>query len=337
MPHFIHDTCIGCGVCEIKCPTHTITGDKNEKYVIHADRCIDCSVCARYCPVSCIQDQKGELVEKVHQLALDAADAAIINPGAWTHYSYGIRDALAILKAPIVEIGMSGVWQLAWTNGMTSSRMYRLWKSSAGEMLNSRPAPMAMPTSAAGSSRCTCRAAPARQRGAHCGAARKGTRRAGRPAHRRHARGAVGLGVEQLFDPGPVEGEVDEAGSGDLDPGADPVQVQGLDDPGGGVPRRHSDLFRQCHGGVDLDVRELRGPDHGIGLAELFAERAGNCCLDSGDNHFGRIIHTVQIISSAPPQKHPRSNAGSDIAHVGARDGRDVTPRCCGRATAVPG
>ena len=36
MPHFITDTCIGCGVCEIKCPTHTITGDKNEKYVIHA-------------------------------------------------------------------------------------------------------------------------------------------------------------------------------------------------------------------------------------------------------------------------------------------------------------
>ena len=65
MPHFITDTCIGCGVCEIKCPTHTITGDKDEKYVIHHDRCIDCSVCARYCPVSCIQDQKGELVEKV--------------------------------------------------------------------------------------------------------------------------------------------------------------------------------------------------------------------------------------------------------------------------------
>jgi formate hydrogenlyase subunit 6/NADH:ubiquinone oxidoreductase subunit I len=65
MPHFITETCIACGVCEIKCPTHTITGDKGEKYVIHADRCIDCSVCARYCPVSCIEDQRGELVEKV--------------------------------------------------------------------------------------------------------------------------------------------------------------------------------------------------------------------------------------------------------------------------------
>jgi formate hydrogenlyase subunit 6/NADH:ubiquinone oxidoreductase subunit I len=65
MPHFIQDTCIGCGVCEIKCPTHTITGGKNEKFVIHQDRCIDCSVCARYCPVSCIQDNFGELVMKV--------------------------------------------------------------------------------------------------------------------------------------------------------------------------------------------------------------------------------------------------------------------------------
>jgi len=65
MPHFIQDTCIGCGVCEVKCPTHTITGDKKEKYVIHADRCIDCSVCARYCPVSCIENNAGQLVEKV--------------------------------------------------------------------------------------------------------------------------------------------------------------------------------------------------------------------------------------------------------------------------------
>src|SRR6202171_1305954 len=70
MPHFITDTCIGCGVCEIKCPTHTITGDKSAKYVIHEDRCIDCSVCARYCPVSCIQDHKGLLVEKVKPRAI---------------------------------------------------------------------------------------------------------------------------------------------------------------------------------------------------------------------------------------------------------------------------
>ena len=35
--------------------------------------------------------------------------AVIINAGAWTHYSYGIRDALAILKCPIIEVHMSNV------------------------------------------------------------------------------------------------------------------------------------------------------------------------------------------------------------------------------------
>ena len=35
------------------------------------------------------------------------ADSVIVNAGAWTHYSYGLRDALAILTCPIVEVHMS--------------------------------------------------------------------------------------------------------------------------------------------------------------------------------------------------------------------------------------
>jgi 3-dehydroquinate dehydratase-2 len=49
------------------------------------------------------------MVERIHQAYLEGIDAVVINAGAWTHYSYGIRDALAILTAPIIEIHMSNI------------------------------------------------------------------------------------------------------------------------------------------------------------------------------------------------------------------------------------
>ena len=48
MPHFITDKCIGCSVCEVKCPTNTIWGTARGLYYIHPERCIDCSVCGIY-------------------------------------------------------------------------------------------------------------------------------------------------------------------------------------------------------------------------------------------------------------------------------------------------
>ena len=47
--------------------------------------------------------------ERIHQAYADRTDAVVINAGAWTHYSYGIRDALAILTVPVVEIHMSNI------------------------------------------------------------------------------------------------------------------------------------------------------------------------------------------------------------------------------------
>jgi len=52
---------------------------------------------------------EGEMCERIHQAYADKVDGVLINAGAWTHYSYGIRDALAILTVPIVEIHMSNV------------------------------------------------------------------------------------------------------------------------------------------------------------------------------------------------------------------------------------
>jgi 3-dehydroquinate dehydratase-2 len=60
--------------------------------------------------VECFQSNvEGTMCERVHRAHGEAVDAVVINAGAWTHYSYGLRDALAILEVPIVEVHMSNV------------------------------------------------------------------------------------------------------------------------------------------------------------------------------------------------------------------------------------
>ena len=52
---------------------------------------------------------EGAMCERIHQAYADGVDAVLINAGAWTHYSYGIRDAIAILTCPVVELHMSNI------------------------------------------------------------------------------------------------------------------------------------------------------------------------------------------------------------------------------------
>ncbi len=61
------------------------------------------------CSVRCRQtNSEGEYVDWCHD-ALDWADGLVANPGAWTHYSYAIRDALELFQGPIVEVHLSKV------------------------------------------------------------------------------------------------------------------------------------------------------------------------------------------------------------------------------------
>jgi 3-dehydroquinate dehydratase II len=53
-------------------------------------------------------NSEGEYVERLHRLP-EVADAALLNPGAWTHYSWAIRDALEIAAVPAVEVHLSDV------------------------------------------------------------------------------------------------------------------------------------------------------------------------------------------------------------------------------------
>jgi 3-dehydroquinate dehydratase-2 len=61
------------------------------------------------CHVRCRQtNHEGEYVAWCHD-AFDWADGVIVNPGAWSHYSYAIRDALELLDVPIVEVHLSNI------------------------------------------------------------------------------------------------------------------------------------------------------------------------------------------------------------------------------------
>jgi 3-dehydroquinate dehydratase-2 len=54
-------------------------------------------------------NSEAQMCERIHKAFADKVDAVLINAGAWTHYSYGIRDAMAILTVPIIEVHMSNI------------------------------------------------------------------------------------------------------------------------------------------------------------------------------------------------------------------------------------
>jgi len=53
-------------------------------------------------------NHEGEYVEELHKAA-DYADALVLNPGAWTHYAWSLRDAVEVSGLPAVEVHLSDV------------------------------------------------------------------------------------------------------------------------------------------------------------------------------------------------------------------------------------
>jgi 3-dehydroquinate dehydratase-2 len=53
-------------------------------------------------------NHEGDFVERLHRAA-ESADGLVLNPGAWTHYSWAIRDALEVAGLPAVEVHLSAV------------------------------------------------------------------------------------------------------------------------------------------------------------------------------------------------------------------------------------
>ena len=53
-------------------------------------------------------NSEGEYINWIHE-AMDWADGVIVNPAAWTHYSYAIRDAVELLTVPVVEVHLSNI------------------------------------------------------------------------------------------------------------------------------------------------------------------------------------------------------------------------------------
>ena len=86
-------------------PAHygTLTLPELEAYVVER-------AAARGYAARCYQtNHEGALVEKIHEIVRDGAAAVIVNPGAWTHYSYALRDALEMVAAPIAEVHLSAI------------------------------------------------------------------------------------------------------------------------------------------------------------------------------------------------------------------------------------
>lgn len=64
------------------------------------------------CEITCFQsNHEGAIIDRIQEAYFDGTEGIVINPGAYTHYSYAIRDALASITVPKAEIHISDITQ----------------------------------------------------------------------------------------------------------------------------------------------------------------------------------------------------------------------------------
>ena len=99
----------------IQGPNLNLTGER-EKGVYgretYAEICQQINECAESVGLVCEifqSNHEGAIIDKLHEARLNC-DGIIINAGAYTHYSYAIRDAIAAIKIPCIEVHMSNIY-----------------------------------------------------------------------------------------------------------------------------------------------------------------------------------------------------------------------------------
>lgn len=65
---------------------------------------------ALHVQLTCFQsNHEGAIIDQLHAAEDEGVDGIIINPGAFTHYSYAIRDAIAGIAVPVIEVHISNI------------------------------------------------------------------------------------------------------------------------------------------------------------------------------------------------------------------------------------
>lgn len=102
-------------VLVIQGPNLNLTGER-ERGVYGTETyeaiCQDIRSCAESLGLVCEifqSNHEGAIIDKIHEARL-TCDGIVINPGAYTHYSYAIRDAIAGIKIPCIEVHISNIY-----------------------------------------------------------------------------------------------------------------------------------------------------------------------------------------------------------------------------------